>query len=61
MPLSPDDTSATLRPWQAEVYAYARQSDGTLTRFLLAQTDYTLPARYILMPQAAPTPRHAVC
>ena len=45
-----------LRPWRADVYAYARKPDGSMERFQLASVNYDLPERYVLQPQAEARP-----
>jgi NosR/NirI family nitrous oxide reductase transcriptional regulator len=45
-----------LKPWQAEVYAFAHKPDGSLARFLLTSLSYQLPSQYILLPEPEARP-----
>lgn len=54
--LPPDSGFDPMRPWQIDLHAAAALPDGTLRHFVLASLTYALPARYILMPEAAPPP-----
>ena len=45
-----------LRPWRADIYAYAHRLNGALERFPLASLSYQLPPQHILLPEPARRP-----
>ncbi len=45
-----------LKPWRADIFAFTRQRDGTLHKFLLTSVDYQLPAQHILLPEPEAKP-----
>jgi transcriptional regulator of nitric oxide reductase len=51
--IPPDGGFDPMQPWRADLHASALRPDGGTEPFLLASLDYTLPASYILMPDAS--------
>ncbi len=45
-----------LKPWRADIFAYTRQQDGTLHKFLLTNANYQLPPQHILLPEPKARP-----
>jgi polyferredoxin len=54
--IPPDSGFDPMRPWRADLHAFAQRPDGRLEPFVLASLDYTLPAGYILMPEPSAAP-----
>jgi transcriptional regulator of nitric oxide reductase len=54
--LPPGSGFDPLKPWRADIYAYANRQDGAEQRFLLTSLDYQLPAKHILLPEPPRAP-----
>lgn len=50
--LPPGSGFDPMQPWQADLFASALRPDGRSEAFVLSSMAYTLPAHYILMPEA---------